>query len=248
MHDGVISHLHILFIPGQARDNRETADFISSTDVPVTLHAPYHVHGVNPCEEWTFQAPAWFGKGSFTDYAMAETLEAADRLDAPLVVVHAGTFTTGTPDSAIERFSTFTDRWSDPRFVLENLPVTFRGARMLGNTVAELAVLTSGTQFGICLDFSHLYCSSVSLILPFEDMLSGFGHLPVKYHHLTKSGPGGEKDEHRGLDDPHGELPLKEVFRWIRARPDVPTTLEYKKGGAYNRRQAEIFTALLQGA
>jgi endonuclease IV len=178
---------------------------------------------------------------------MAETFEAADRLDAPLVVVHAGTFTTSDPGPAFERFSEFTDRWSDPRLVVENLPVTFRGVRMLGNTGADLAGLISGTKLGICLDFSHLYCSSVSLDLPFKDILSEFRPLPVKYHHLTKSGPRGERDEHRGLDDPRGDLPVKDVLTWIRARPDVPTALEYKKGGAYNRRQAEIFTALLQG-
>lgn len=242
--EGVFSHLHVLFIPGTPDENQETAGFIADMRVPVTLHAPYHPHGVNPCWPPGSVTPPWYrGACDFATYAVQETIRVSEILRAPWVVLHAGTFPAGYRKQASALFSRFLDSFDDSRILVENLPVSFRGMLMLGNTASELAEFVQGRAAGVCLDFAHLYCTAVTKEIPFSSLLADFESLTVTYQHLTRCGAGGKRDEHRGLDDPEGDLPDREVAAWIHARPSIPTALEYRRDAAYNRSQADVFTA-----
>lgn len=242
--DGRIDHIQIQLIPEPEIRFRERMEVFEVAGVPILLHAPYHSHGVNPCQPAAFQKTRTAEAREVIDAAICQSFEAADRLGSPLIVLHAGVYEEGMYGEAVAEFLAFTDRYPDSRFILENLPAVFRGQRMLGITAAETKRLIGDNISGICLDFAHLSCSAAYLGHAFADELGGFELLPIRHHHLTNTERGSVRDRHCPLDHPDGGLDFSLVIPSLQRRPSVRTTLEYRKDAAFYRHQLACFGRL----
>ena len=239
---GCIDHIQVRVIPGKTFSRDLAA--IAASGIPATVHAPHHGHGVNPC------APAAYNDRPLTEIkkhieqAMNQTLEAADALGAETIIIHAGWYEPGGRSAALDEFSRFLDRHFDPRLTLENLPAVFRGRPMLGTTAEELAALAGGRLQGFCLDFAHLYCAANYLKIPYPEALEPFQALNIRHFHLSNTEEDSIADRHLPLDHPGSGLPFRDVIQYIRTRPEVPVSLEYRRSAGFYASQVAVFDAI----
>ncbi len=243
--DGRIDHIQVQIIPEPDTAFRKRLDTLAASEAPIVIHAPHHGHGVNPCAPALCNSPAPEEIGLHLEHAMHQTLEAADLLNAAIIVIHAGRFAEMSRADAEEGFSRFLDRYHDPRLTLENLPAVHAGFPFLGNTADELAALGDGRIGGYCLDFAHLYCTANYRNLTYEDELCRFGDLNVRHQHISNTTRGSVTDQHLELDHPDGGLDFATVFGWIGRHRSIETTLEYKRDTyAIYPRQITVFDEL----
>ncbi|NYT05348.1 MAG: TIM barrel protein [Methanomicrobiales archaeon] len=240
----MIDHIQVLLIPGpEASVNRQIAA-LEDACVPVMIHAPHHGQGVNPSDPEMTGRSGPAGR-AWMDAAMAETFEAADRTAAPVIVLHPGAFRSGEKEAAEIRIADFLDDYRDKRLILENLPAVYDECSFLGTDAAELSRIGRGRIRGYCLDFAHLYCAAQTRNRSFYHELAAFGALSIRFCHLSNVRRGSGRDEHLALDHPAGGLDFAAVMAFLRRRPRIHTSLEYKENDpAVYRRQLAVFDAL----
>ena len=225
---GEIDHIQVLVIPGNEPEFRDRIEIMAAYDILCILHAPHHLHGVNPCFPLATD-PGDPGRArECLESALNQTFQMADELRSPMIVIHAGHYPEGKKEEAFSGFADFLDRYFDPRYVLENLPEVFRDLRFIGTSAPDLVRLSNGKIPGYCLDFPHLYCTANYCGRSFETELIKFGTLPVSLHHLSNSRRASFRDEHLPLDDPEGGLDFNLVMGWISSHSGIHTSLEYK--------------------
>jgi sugar phosphate isomerase/epimerase len=225
---GEIDHVQVLVIPGPEAEFRERIETIAAYDVLCILHAPHHLQGVNPCCP-SAADPGHPGKALETlESALCQTLQMADELRTPRIVLHAGHYEKGLREEAFCGFADFLDHYFDPRYILENLPEIFRDLTFIGTTAPDLIRLSNGKIRGYCLDFPHLYCTANYCGYSFDTELMKFGTIPVSLHHLSNSRKFSFRDEHLPLNHPDGGLDFKTVMGWISCHAGIHTSLEYK--------------------
>jgi endonuclease IV len=243
--DGLADHLQVVIVPEQRYEFTRTLDILGACDVPVIIHAPYHKHGLNPCAPYAFSDDPRSIINKKIEIALQQTAEAADTTSSPYIVMHAGRYPDGTRPAAMEGFFSFMESHGDPRMILENLPARFSGTPMLGTSAEELRVLGDPFVSGYCLDFAHLYCSCNFHGLDFLGEIHCFEELPVRLHHLSSCSAGSVRDQHLPLDHPDAGLPPGPVINRIRAHPDIPTSLEYKRDSQFYREQLAFLEKML---
>ena len=235
-HAGLIDHIQVMLIPQEDKLFRKHLEVISSSGAYIIVHAPHHGQGVNPCAPTAFETRSPAEISAWIESAMSQTFEAADLLDTPSIVMHAGRYESGKKDAAISTLQEFLSIYRDPRIILENLPEVYAGFHLLGSTADELVQISDGLVNGYCLDFAHLYCTTNFLHLSYARELSKFGDLsdshPVKLHHLSNSIKGSITDEHLELNHKNGGLDFDLVIGYIKKHPDIQTSLEYKQNNA----------------
>ncbi|HVP94910.1 MAG TPA: TIM barrel protein [Methanoregulaceae archaeon] len=225
---GEIDHIQVLVIPEPEPVFKKRIEEIASKNVLCILHAPHHLHGVNPCCPTDVDPESPGNALETLESALCQTLQMADTLGAPAIVLHAGHYKEGQREEAFLGFTDFLDRYYDPRFLLENLPEIFRDLTFIGTTAPDLVRLSDGRIQGYCLDFPHLYCTSNYRGSSFDGELMKFGSMPVSLHHLSNCRKFSYRDEHLPLDHPEGGLDFKTVMGWIERHPGIHTSLEYK--------------------
>lgn len=206
-HAGLIDHIQVMLIPQEEKLFRKHLEVISSSGAYIIVHAPHHGQGVNPCAPAAFETRSPAEISAWIESAMSQTFEAADLLDTPSIVMHAGRYESGktdttdsadstdtqntkntqniknikditdTKDTAISTLQEFLSVYRDPRIILENLPEVYANFHLLGSTADELVQISDGLVNGYCLDFAHLYCTTNYLHLSYAGELSKFGEL-----------------------------------------------------------------------
>ena len=243
--EGAIRHIQVQAVPLPPALFRERIAAIAAAGIPSIVHAPHHNHGVNPCAPAAYDDRPPQEIQKHIELAMSQTFEAADTLDVETIVLHAGRYEPGGRAKAMEEFSVFLDRHTDPRLTLENLPAVYAGYPLLGNTAEELAALAGARITRFCLDFPHLACTANYRRISFAEELERFETLSVTHHHISNIRSGSVTDEHLELDHPDGGLDLPAVFSRLRRHTAVPTTLEYKQDSpAVYPRQVRVFARL----
>jgi endonuclease IV len=243
---GRIDHIQMLLIPGPDGPFRTRLDAVASSGAPIIVHAPHHGQGVNPCDpDAALQGRDRAAAAEWTERAINQTYETADRTGAPYIVLHPGTYRRGTREDAITRIRDFLDDNRDRRILLENLPEVYDRSRFIGTTAAELRRIGQGRVRGYCLDFAHLSCAANACGRSFLRELAAFDTLRVAFCHLSNTKKGSVRDEHLALDHPAGGLDFSAVMAFLRRRPRVQTSLEYKENDpAVYYRQIQVFDTL----
>lgn len=226
---GLLGHIQVQIVPGPASEVRTDVEKIAETAIPVVVHAPHHAHHVNPCAPGAFETRHPDQLEARIETAMAQTFEAADELEAPLIVLHAGRYEDGRRREAERTFASFLEQYRDGRIVLENLPPVYAGYRLLGNTAADLQRLAGPAGVRVCLDFAHLHCTAGYLHRSFAGLVGEFAPLDVALHHLSGSPARSVTDRHLTLDHPANGIDLATVAEAVRKRPGIGTTLELKE-------------------
>lgn len=241
---GEIGHVQLLIIPDSPHQFERQIEVYEPYQGYIRIHAPHHLHQVNPC------APGLYGEGKepiakYLDQAMSQTFEAADRTGSDIIVLHAGRFLQGQKEDAIETFHDFLDQYPDRRYVLENLPDIPGIHPFLGMSPDELRVAGENRVSGYCIDFPHLWCTSVRNQVPYGEMLTGMATLPIRFSHLSGS-PGPHTDrQHLFFDDPDNRFCPDWIIPFLNAHPNLEISLEFGTDDPMIiREQLEIVTSL----
>jgi endonuclease IV len=246
---GLIDHIQVYVSPAPEEILNGEIEEIATTDARIVVHAPHHLDRVNPAD------PSLGGSMSVKDgeaqieAGMADAFEFADRLDASYIVAHAGFIGHLDHETVVSNVRSFIDRYHDRRLLIENLPAVHKNLLFFGATAEELKSLNLSRIGGICLDFAHLYCSANYLSIPYEEMLTAFSALPVRFHHLSNSRTGSITDQHLPLDHPEGGIPIDQVMVWVKNHLANQTSLEYKNSDhSIYQQQLRVFDDLYHQA
>ena len=243
--EGILDCIQLLIVPEERSLYHQHLEIIWSEEVPVIIHAPHHGLGINPCAPAAFETRTTAEMEDLIEDAMGMTYEAADILEAPYIVLHAGRYEPGGREAAAEKFGSFLDSHHDPRLILENLPSVFAGQELLGNTAGELLALADGRIGGFCLDFAHLYCTANYRGEAYPNLLGAFGTLPDRLFHLSNERSGSIRDEHLPLDHPEGGIPMDIIMDYYKGHLDIPLIIELKdRDAALYRKQLKVFERL----
>ncbi|MFH0966080.1 MAG: hypothetical protein V1862_00130, partial [Methanobacteriota archaeon] len=121
----------------------------------------------------------------------------------------------------------FLDQYHDNRFILENLPDLQIGLPYLGTTPNDLKILGGNTISGYCVDFPHLWCTSLSKHISYQEVLNQMNTLPIQFTHLSGS-PGPETErQHLLFDDPDNRFSLDLIRPFLMNHQALEISLEF---------------------
>ncbi len=224
--EGVSVHTQLMIIPEERRVFENHLELYETCAGTIRIHAPHHTQHVNPCEPALYASGLTIPVTDHIEMAMEQTLEAADRTKSPFIVLHAGRYTKGTAPEAIARFHAFLDRYPDPRYILETLPILGCGHPLLGITPGELLTLANGKIRRFCHDLPHIFCTSQALGIPYEEFLSSFDAVPASFFHLSGTPGTGTAIQHLSLGDPGNMLPHAPAKAWFTRHPEIEVSVE----------------------
>ncbi|HWQ68320.1 MAG TPA: xylose isomerase [Methanospirillum sp.] len=224
---GQAGHIQLLIIPGHPESTDQSLEICESYTGMIRIHAPHHLHQVNPCAPDLFPGKKPDSIAHYIEDAMALTCEAADRTASPVIVIHAGQYLPGTKNEAIFRFHEFLDTYQDPRFILESLPALVPGLPFLGTTPEELEQLGKHQIAGYCLDFPHLWCTAESTGSPIANLMEQMENLPICFSHLSGSPGADSEHQHLLFDDPENRYDLTIAHSFLSHHQNLEVSLEF---------------------
>jgi hypothetical protein len=224
---GEIGHVQLMMIPESTLEFQQNIEVFESYTGKIRVHAPHHIQQVNPCAPDLFSAGISEDIQTHIEKAMNQTFEAADRTGSKIIVLHAGRYQRGHFNEAAARFHNFLDQFPDPRYILESLPGLQRGYAYLGTTPDELKILGGSRITGYCPDFPHLWCTSLARGIPYPDLLTDMGTLPLRFSHLSGS-PGPQIDrQHLLFDDPENRFMVDLIRPFLQIHQELEISLEF---------------------
>ena len=193
----------------------------------IRIHAPHHSQKINPCAPELYPTGDSHETRQYIEEAMYQTFEAADRTGSDIIVLHAGRYLQGNLEESVHTFHEFLDQYPDERYILENLPDLKVQPQFLGTSPEELRTISEGKFQGFCIDFPHLWCTSISQGRSYQDYLSEMSKLPIKFSHLSGThGPLSDR-QHLLFDDPENQYDLHLIKGFLTKHPDLEISLEF---------------------
>lgn len=176
--------------------------------------------------------------------ALKEEVKRAEQLGVPAVILHPGSFITGSTEESLEFIAYELDQVFDSvpgktQILLEN---TAGQGSALGYTFEQLAVIHGNAQhksrIGFCFDTCHAFVAGYSFASEKEyeqmweqfDKIIGLEYLKAMHINDSKKGCGSRVDRHEGIGKGQmGIEPFKLIFNDSRFF-DIPKVLETPKG------------------
>lgn len=177
--EGVLSYVEVILNP----DFPNEKPFLEYR-FPYVVHAPHENFGASIGDD---------SKREYTLERIHESIRWADRLDAKLLILHAGC---GSADTARSTLSEI----NDGRLTIENMPVRgIHGEKCLGYDAESMSALVNDS--GLCLDFGHAVKASISLKEDYRELVSGFLNLKPKIFHISDGDLTAEIDQHLNIGE-----------------------------------------------
>ena len=222
-----IGHVQLMMIPESELVFQNHIEVFETYSGKIRIHAPHHMQRVNPCAPELYSDRGPEDIKTHIETAINQTCEAADRTGSEIIVLHAGRYLPGDQENAISQFHDFLDQYYDKRFILESLPDLQRGYPYLGTTPEELIALGENTITGYCADFPHLWCTSLTKGIPYQEILDQMTTLPIRFTHLSGSPGPGEERQHLLFDDPDNRFGLDLITPFLMDHQDLEISLEF---------------------
>jgi hypothetical protein len=243
LEEGAAGHIQLMMIPLDTDEFQKNIEIVEPYAGKIRVHAPHHKQNINPCAPGLFLDPK--SAGNFIENAMNQTCEAADRTGSDIIVLHAGGYIPGNREEAIRTFHEFLDLYPDDRYILESLPILINEPLFLGVTPDELRTVGDGRINGFCADFPHLWCSSITHEIPYEDMLADMDKLPIRFSHLSGTPGPTLGRQHLLFTDPQNRFNLDLIIPFLMDHPNLEISLEFPHDDpAIIRSQIEIVSNL----
>ncbi|MFC2121408.1 TIM barrel protein [Bacteroidota bacterium] len=223
-------------------------DILSSTKIPIVLHSPYILEGLN------ISTNEKLNHKIFTSM-----LRFANLTNAKFIIVHPGV------GGNISNVISFLLQYNDPRILIENLPkysiITRRliasklpnSYKMIlskiakhipkrikenainivtgkqkqfcfGHSPEEIRMILDSTNVGFCLDFGHAYSSSCSINQNYYDIIREFLLLEPSLFHVHDGFSSDEYDHHMTIGEGNYDLPF--IYQCVIDHPTKYLTLE----------------------
>jgi len=193
--DGVIDFIEVFLVPGQMK--QKIGQWIQ-LGVPLSLHAPHSVAGLNP------SLASDFAKNQ---QVIGEVVAVRNLCEPLYVVFHPGV--DGDFDESIRQFSWMMNSFPEMQNIslVENKPAKgLYGMNCLGTTPAEIRKMQGVTGIGFLLDFGHASCAAATYGDDYQQTISRFLELGPRAFHLSDGHIRSEDDEHLHIG--HGDYNL----------------------------------------
>jgi sugar phosphate isomerase/epimerase len=177
-------------------------------DLPYIIHATTDVHGVNIAEP---------NSHSFTLRQLNSCIDWADKLNAPIIILHPGI---GDTWNAFQ----FLKGIHDERILIENMPRRGLRGECMGGWSPEQIEILMGNKFGFCLDLNHAIKTAISLGIPYEQLIKEFLRLNPKMFHIADGYLDNEIDQHLSIGN--GDYNFPELMSYIKHSSSHKVTLE----------------------
>lgn len=177
-------------------------------DVNYVIHVPHHKFGFNPADK-----NSWVRSKEILEMSK----EAADFLGSKKMIIHSGHFV--DQDSNENNLIEFINLNHDPRFILENLPMRTKYNSYLFATPNEIKNISAILDIGICLDFSHAVCTSVTFKTDALSLIKEINSLKPKHYHISDGWLNENTD--RDLHFFKGDYPLEKFKELIPGNGEV---------------------------
>lgn len=184
------------------------ADFFEVMAIPKSdfrklkvLKKPFTIHNIHA--KWGFNPADPYKAVEINKLGADTAAEAADILNADIIVVHPGYLE--TEDCSIKHTIRFMKRL-DSRFILENVTAENRGFAHVGNSVDQVRKIMRQAGKGFCLDFPHAAEYAHSQGIDYIKFIKSLLRLKPKYFHISDTHIQNKKDLHLHLKE--GDLNL----------------------------------------
>lgn len=216
----------------------EFADFIElmavpGTDVgifrqigrPFVIHAAHQRFGCNLSD-------AALEKHNLE--CIRHAVNAADMLDAKIIIVHPGNIRSGSCSSG--QVINVLGKISDSRIALENLYDEPKDIASVCTTAREMEYLMDASGSKLCLDIPHACAAANRIGKDYKSVLKGFLKLKPVHFHMAGGKIEGWTDTHKSLFD--GNYPL-DYFRSVMPK-GAWVTLETPQDIKVQKREYEL--------
>lgn len=177
--EGIFSYVEVILNPDFLNDE----PFLEHK-IPYVVHVPHENFGVSIGDE---------PKREYTLKMVHESIRWADRLDARLMILHAGVGSVKVAKSTLSEIH-------DERLTIENMPVLgIHGEKCLGYDAESISNLINNA--GLCLDFGHAVKASISLKEDYRKIVSGFLKLKPRAFHISDGDLRTEVDQHLNIGE-----------------------------------------------
>lgn len=238
-------YIEIHVIPGVFKNY---IDIIKNLNVPIVLHAPYQIEGLNISTKLN----------SNTD-VFTKVLKYADQTNAMHIIVHPGV------DGTLENVISFLSNYKDSRILVENLPkfalinknhlarilpkpilkaialpyklfplkmqstinkslITGEKLTCIGYSPKSINQIMDATKVGFCLDFGHAYKAAYSLEKDYKIFIKKFLKLGPKLFHIHDGLAEEEYDRHMSIGD--GNYDMGFIYNCVDRYNDKYATFE----------------------
>ncbi len=212
--EGLFDYIELYVIP----NSLETVKKWKKLNIPIALHAPHHVHGINLAVESCF---------SYNRETFDEVEVFSSELEALYTVVHLGN--SGHVDESIRQL----ERINPGKLLIENKPyVSPLDSNKLcqGATVEEIRYALAALKCGFCLDVGHAICTANYLgLLPYKYVEEFIEFKPLVCH-LSDNDVKSHVDAHYNIGK--GTYDFSKIAIITKATPYI--LLETKKNGKEN--------------
>lgn len=225
--NGVFDYIELYIVPGTS----ETIPVWKTLGIPIALHAPHTLHGVNLALSEHFDC---------NKIAFREVQLFAKALDALYVVVHPGT--AGNIEEIIRQLNIL----APENLTIENKPpYTPLGEKILcrGSTVEEIKIILEQLHCKFCLDVGHAMCTGNFLGENPYSYLEKMYTLRPTVCHLSDNYIEDDLDKH--LNFGHGNYDLQRIVSLI--FPTERILIETKKNSSDNLLDFEKDAQILKG-
>jgi deoxyribonuclease-4 len=193
---------------------REDADELRGTDLPLYIHAPYLINVCSPKNNIRYGSRK----------ILQQTCDGAAALDATAVIVHGGHSEDGIDEGI--------GRWVRSLELLEtSVPLYIENTAGGENAVARrfdalarlweaVSAAPGGVKLGFCFDTCHAWAAGEELDDAIDRVLAIVGQIDLLHANDSRDPPGTGADRHANLGK--GEIPIDELRVMIRgAGPPV---------------------------
>ncbi len=172
---------------------RDDADVLRASDIPVYVHAPYIINVATTSNRIRHPSRS----------NLVQTVRAAEAIGAAGVVVHGGHVTDDDdPQAGFDNWRTTLDRLET------SVPILVENTAGGGNAMArrvdailQLWDTLAGTEtpFGFVLDTCHLHAGGEELVTATERLLAGLGRIDLVHLNDSKDELDSGRDRHQNL-------------------------------------------------
>lgn len=198
--DGSFDYVELFALPG-TYDELHNAVYAGLHDIPVIIHAPHSVFGVDTGNAERFEQNRIDLEASF---------RFADLLKSEIIILHPGF---NEDEAALAESINQFRRLHDRRLAVENMPAwcSSTGRALHGSSPEQIKRFIEETDCQFCLDFSHAVCAANHYGRDKLSDLQAYQRLKPCMYHLCDGDWNSDKDEHRHYGE--GNYPLGELLK-----------------------------------
>jgi deoxyribonuclease-4 len=184
---------------------RADAEELRAAQIPIYVHAPYLINVASPNNRVRIPSRK----------ILADTMEAAEAIDAAAVIVHAGHAEDGVHRGFMRWRKVFEELGGRVPIYIENTAGGENAMARRIDTLAELWSHLEDFEVGFCFDTCHAHAAGEDLSDVVDRVLEATGRIDLLHANDSRDPPGTGADRHANFSD--GMIDEKAILDMVEA-------------------------------